>query len=74
MLAGDAAGAAADELAQATREARPVHVAYVSSDGSPAERVLKPLDLAAGTVRGLDRQSAQVVRIPLSRISAVRPM
>ena len=74
MVAGDAAGAAADELAQATREARPVHVAYVSSDGSPAERVLKPLDLAAGTVRGLDRQSAQVVSIPLSRISAVRPM
>ena len=46
----------------------------ISSDGSPAERVLKPLDLAAGTVRGLDRQSAQVVSIPLSRISAVRPM
>jgi hypothetical protein len=35
---------------------------------------LKPLDLAAGAVRGLDRQSAQVVSIPLSRISAVRPM
>ena len=50
MLAGDAAGAAADELAQATREARPVHVAYVSSDGSPAERV-EATDLAAGTVR-----------------------
>ena len=74
ILAGEAAGSAAGELAQATREARPVHVAYVSSDGSPAERVLKPLDLGAGSVRGLDRQSAQVVSIPLSRISAVRPV
>jgi hypothetical protein len=46
----------------------------VTSDGSPAERVLKPLDLAAGTIRGLDRHSAQVVSIPLSRISAVRPV
>ena len=74
ILAGETAGSAAGELAQATREARPVHVAYVTSDGSPAERVLKPLDLAAGTIRGLDRQSAQVVSIPLSRISAVRPV
>ncbi|HWI01505.1 MAG TPA: helicase-associated domain-containing protein, partial [Propionibacteriaceae bacterium] len=74
IMAGEATGAAAGELAQATREARPVHVAYVSSDGSPAERVLKPLDLAAGSVRGLDRQSAQMVTIPLSRISAVRPI
>ena len=74
ILAGEAAGTAAAELAQATREARPVHVAYVLSDGSRAERVLKPLDMAAGTVRGLDRQSAQLVSIPLSRISAVRPM
>jgi hypothetical protein len=74
ILAGETAGSAASELAQATREARPVHVAYVTSDGSPAERVLKPLDLAAGTIRGLDRHSAQVVSIPLSRISAVRPV
>ncbi len=74
ILAGETAGSAAGELVQATREARPVHVAYVTSDGSPAERVLKPLDLAAGTMRGLDRQSAQVVSIPLSRISAVRPI
>jgi hypothetical protein len=74
ILVGETAGSAAGELAQATREARPVHVAYVTSDGSPAERVLKPLDLAAGTIRGLDRQSAQVVSIPLSRISAVRPV
>ena len=74
ILAGETAGSAASELAQATMEARPVHVAYVTSDGSPAERVLKPLDLAAGTIRGLDRHSAQVVSIPLSRISAVRPV
>jgi hypothetical protein len=74
ILAGETAGSAASELAQATREARPVHVAYVTSDGSPAERVLKPLDLAAGTIRGLDRHSAQMVSIPLSRISAVRPV
>jgi hypothetical protein len=74
ILSAESAGTAAAELAEATREARPVHVAYVSSDGSPAERVLRPLDLAAGTVRGLDRQSDQVVSIPLSRISAVRPI
>jgi hypothetical protein len=72
LLAREAASSAADELAQATRDARPVHVAFVSSDGSPSERELRPLELAAGTVRGVDRHSAQVVSIPLSRISAVR--
>jgi hypothetical protein len=72
LLAREAASSAADDLAQATRDARPVHVAFVSSDGRPSERELRPLELAAGTVRGVDRHSAQVVSIPLSRISAVR--
>ena len=35
------------------------------------ERELAPLDLAAGSVRAVDRASAQVVTIPLARISAV---
>ena len=63
-----------DRLRSATRQARPVRVGYVTADGRAVERELSPLDLAAGAVRGVDRESAQVVTIPLARISAVIPM
>jgi hypothetical protein len=63
-----------DRLRSATEQARPVRVGYVTADGRAVERELSPLDLAAGTVRGVDRESAQVVTIPLARISAVIPV
>ena len=44
-----------------------------ATDGSSAERELAPLDVAGGTVRAVDRLSAQVVTIPLARISSVKP-
>lgn len=61
------------QLRSATRDARPVLVDYVSSDGRPTRRELSPLDLEAGSVRAVDRASAQVVTIPLARISSVVP-
>ncbi len=61
------------QLRSATQEARPVRVAYVTADGSPAERELSPLDLAAGSVRAVDQANATVVTIPLARISSVMP-
>ena len=64
---------ALDRLRTATREARPVRVTYVNADGRPTEREVAPLDLAAGAVRAVDRASAQVITIPLARISAVAP-
>ena len=64
---------ALDQLRLATREALAVRVVYVSADGSPTERELAPLDLEAGSVRAVDRASAQVITIPLARISSVVP-
>ena len=60
-----------DRLRSATRQAQAVRVGYVTADGRAVERELAPLDLAAGAVRAVDRASAQVVTIPLARISAV---
>jgi XPB/Ssl2-like helicase family protein len=60
-----------DRLRSATRRAEAVRVGYVTADGRAVERELAPLDLAAGAVRAVDRASAQVVTIPLARISAV---
>jgi hypothetical protein len=60
-----------DRLRSATRQAQAVRVGYVTADGRTVERELAPLDLAAGSVRAVDRASAQVVTIPLARISAV---
>ena len=66
--------AAVNALRSATQEARPVRVRYVTADGQPAERELAPLDLGAGAVRAVDRDTAQVVTIPLARISSVFPV
>lgn len=60
-----------ERLRAATRQASPVLVGYVAADGSRTERELAPLDLAEGAVRAVDRSSAQVVTIPLARISFV---
>jgi hypothetical protein len=60
-----------ERLRLATQQAAPVWVAWVAADGSPTERQLAPLDLTGGSVRAVDRSSAQVVTIPLARISRV---
>jgi Helicase conserved C-terminal domain len=62
-----------EQLRSATRAAMPVRVVYVNADGSRAERELAPLDLTAGAVRAVDRDSAQIVTIPLARIASVIP-
>jgi len=64
---------AVEQLRSATRAAMPVRVVYVNADGSRAERELAPLDLTAGAVRAVDRDSAQIVTIPLARIASVIP-
>jgi len=65
---------AVNALRSATQEARPVRVRYVTADGQSAERDLAPLDLGAGAIRAVDRDTAQVVTIPLARISSVFPV
>lgn len=63
-----------DQLRTATRQAQAVRVDYVTADGRTVERELSLLDLVSGSVRAVDRESAQVVTIPLARISAVSPV
>lgn len=63
-----------DRLRTATADATPVRVAYVDPAGAVTERDLSPLDLGPGTVRAVDRANAQIVTIPLSRISSVTPV
>lgn len=63
-----------DRLRTATRQAQAVRVDYVTADGRTVERELSLLDLVSGSVRAVDRASAQVVTIPLARISAVSPV
>lgn len=62
-----------EQLRSATRAAVPVRVVYVNADGSRAERELAPVDLTDGSVRAVDRDSAQIVTIPLARIASVVP-
>ena len=62
---------ALERLRWATEQAAPVWVGYVTADGSRTERELAPLDLSGGSVRAVDRANAQVVTIPLARISSV---
>jgi hypothetical protein len=62
-----------EQLRSATHAAVPVRVVYVNADGSRAERELAPLDLTDGSVRAIDRDSAQIVTIPLARIASVVP-
>jgi Helicase conserved C-terminal domain len=62
-----------EQLRSATRTAMPVRVVYVNADGSRVERELAPLDLTAGAVRAVDRNTAQIVTIPLARIASVVP-
>jgi hypothetical protein len=62
-----------EQLRSATGAALPVRIVYVNADGSRAERELAPLDLSAGVVRAVDRDSAQIVTIPLARIASVVP-
>ena len=60
-----------ERLRAATQQAFAVWVSWVAADGSATERELAPLDLTGGAVRAVDRLSAQVVTIPLARISSV---
>jgi len=62
-----------EQLRSATRAAAPIRVVYVNADGSRAERELALLDLTDGAVRAIDRDSAQIVTIPLARIASVIP-
>ena len=62
-----------EQLRSATEAGVPVRVVYVNADGSRGERHLAPLDLTAGAVRAVDRDSAQIVTIPLARIASVIP-
>ena len=62
---------ALERLRWATRDATPVWVGYVNADGSRATRELAPLDLTGGALRAVDHAGAQVVTIPLARISFV---
>lgn len=63
-----------ERLASAARAETPVRVVYVASDGTRAERRLSPLDLGAGMMRAIDTDNAQVITIPLARISSVGPV
>lgn len=69
--AGSATAAALDDLRAATRDGAPVRLTWVGADGRSTVRELAPLDLRAGLVRAVDRGSAEIVTIALSRIAAV---
>ena len=55
------------------RASESVRIRYVAADGRPAERELRAVQADAGLVRGTDATSAQLVSIPLSRVSSVGP-
>ena len=62
------------ELESARAGAAAVSVHFVAGDGLPTERTLRPLDLGAGMMRAVDADTAQVLTIPLARISSVSPV
>ena len=62
-----------ERLASAERASESVRIRYVAADGRPAERELRAVQADAGLVRGTDATSAQLVSIPLSRVSSVGP-
>ena len=62
-----------ERLASAQRASESVRIRYVAADGQPAERELRSVQADAGLVQGTDATSAQLVSIPLSRVSSVGP-
>ena len=62
-----------ERLTSAQQASESVRIRYVAADGRPAERELRAVQAEAGLVRGTDATSAQLVSIPLSRVSSVGP-
>jgi hypothetical protein len=62
-----------ERLTSAQQASESVRIRYVAADGRPAERELRAVQAEAGLIRGTDATSAQLVSIPLSRVSSVGP-
>ncbi len=56
-------------LRDAVDRALPIRISYVGRDGAAQQRRVSPLDLSDGTIRAVDRESAELVTIPLARVA-----
>jgi hypothetical protein len=62
-----------DLLQDAVRTKQRLTISYVDPDGTPAARELDPVRVGEGTVRGVDPRTAEMISLPISRISVVKP-
>lgn len=60
-------------LHRAADARRPVWVGYVEADGSPAQRLVEPIEVAGGRVSAFDRETARVRTFAIARVTAVMP-
>lgn len=60
-------------LQDAVRTKQRLSISYVRSDGTPAAREIDPVRVGEGTVRGVDPSTAEMISLPIARISAVKP-
>ncbi len=58
-------------LSQAVREARPVWLGYVNAQGSASHRIVEPVSVGGGYLRGFDHQRDELRTFALHRITSV---
>ncbi len=66
-------GAMLTLLHRAAAARRPVLVGYVEADGSPAQRLVEPIQVGGGRVSAFDRETARVRTFPIARVTSVTP-
>ena len=66
-------GAMLTLLHRAAAARRPVWVGYVEADGSPAQRLVEPIQVGGGRVSAFDRETARVRTFPIARVTSVTP-
>lgn len=62
------------QLSQAMARRSPVWVAYVDGDGRVGQRLVEPIEVAAGRLQAFDRSTARILTVPIARVTRVTPL
>ncbi|MBL8932130.1 MAG: helicase-associated domain-containing protein [Kineosporiaceae bacterium] len=62
------------QLSQAVARRSPVWVAYVDAQGRVGQRLVEPIEVAAGRLQAFDRSTARILTVPIARVTRVTPL
>ena len=62
------------QLSQAMARRSPVWVAYVDGEGRVGQRLVEPIEVAAGRLQAFDRSTARILTVPIARVTRVTPL